>query len=171
MVDRPSSLAHLHLLDVAWDVKLAVEHLLHLLGKFHVVRVIKVVGLTVDFLTDEEALNLLGVLANIDGSLALIGSIHCYNHLWLSVYVFLHRHLRHRVFVADVNAEDVAEQVGNVVVVLFGDVALVELRFILRQSSQRLVEDGLYGSACIACPHTVVSHHHHFVGVARRHGG
>ena len=46
--------------------------------------------------------------------------------------------------VANLDTEDVAEEMGYFVVVCFCDVALVELWFVLWQTLQRLVKDCLY---------------------------
>ena len=87
------------------------------------------------------------------------------------MHVFLYRQLRLGVLPANLDAEDIAEQVRDVVVVRLRDVALVKLRLLLRKTKQGLVKNALQGSTSITVPHTVISHHHHLVGIARRDRG
>ena len=83
------------------------------------------------------------------------------------VDVFLVCHLGLCVVVAELNDEDVAELVGDAVIVFGLHVALVKLLLVLWKSSEGTVEDGLQSPACIAAPYAVFCHHHDFVGVAR----
>ena len=132
---------------------------------------VEVICHAVDLLAGDESLDAFGMFCDIDRRLHLIGGMERENHLWRGVYVFLHRHLCLRVFVADFDAEDVAEQIGDFVVMRLCDVALMELRFFLRQSCQRFVKNRLQRPACITLPNAVIRHHHHLIGVTRRYRG
>ena len=126
--------ADLHLLDVNGDVKLAVEHLFHSFGKLYIVLEVQIVGLSVDFLACDEACDAFGMFGDIDGGFHLIGCVERHNQLWGGEYVSLYGHLCLGVFVAYFDAENVAEEVGDFVIVRLRDVALVELWFVLRKT-------------------------------------
>src|SRR5574344_1745926 len=93
------------------------------------------------------------------------------NNLWCGVHIPIHSHLGMGVHVAQLNAKDVAEEMGDVAIVLLFNMTLVKLWFFLWKPLHGFVKNGLNGSSCITCPHAVVCHHHDLIGIARRDGG
>ena len=158
--------ADFHFADVGGNVHFAAEHFLHFLVELDVVLVFEACGFAVDFLggevADEE-----GGLFGDEGRELLVGcAFDGHDELGRGVKVALDPYLRFGAVGRGLEQNDVAEEVGDAVVVALGDMADMEDRLVLWEHGNGASEDFAQGPAGVAVPEGVVGYDHDFVRVA-----